>query len=92
VAEQNYWDLFHPEFFGSQQTRMACNDVIVCAYKDRICPPHSRMDAAMLATCARLCVRGLFARGISRSIGQRSIWMSTLTAPSAGFAFAMSRL
>jgi hypothetical protein len=35
--------------------------------------PHSRMDAAILAICSRLCVRGLVARGISRSIGQRSI-------------------
>jgi hypothetical protein len=40
------------------------------------------MLAAMLAICSRLWVRGLFARGIKRSIGQRSIWMSTLTGSS----------
>jgi hypothetical protein len=38
--------------------------------------PHSRIDAAMLAIRARLCVRGLFALGINRSIGQSSILMS----------------
>jgi hypothetical protein len=40
--------------------------------------PHSFIDAAIRATCSRLCVRGLLDRGIRRSIGQRSIWMSTL--------------
>jgi hypothetical protein len=45
----------------------------------------------MLATCSRLCVRGLFARGISRSIGQRSIWMS-MSGPvlKRGLVFALS--
>ena len=35
--------------------------------------PNPTIEPAILATCSRLCVRGLLARGISRSIGQRSI-------------------
>jgi len=34
------------------------------------------MEAAMWATWSRLCVRGLLARGMSRSMAQSSIWMS----------------
>jgi hypothetical protein len=44
--------------------------------------PNSWIEAAMAAICAGLWVRGLLARGIKRSIGQRSIWMSTLTGSS----------
>jgi hypothetical protein len=51
--------------------------------------PHSRIEAAIRATCSRLCVRGLFARGIKRSIGQRSIWMSILIGVLAGAFFAI---
>jgi hypothetical protein len=51
--------------------------------------PHSRIDAAMWATCSRLCVRGLLARGIRRSIGQRSIWMSISTGGLACAFFAI---
>ena len=76
MTEHDHGDFFHAEFLGGQQTRMARDDIVVGADQDWICPAQLRIEAAMLATCSRLWVRGLLARGISRSIGQRSIWMS----------------
>jgi hypothetical protein len=37
-----------------------------------------RLMTQSLATCSGLCVRGLWVRGISRSIDQRSMWRSIL--------------
>jgi hypothetical protein len=65
VAEHDDRHFFHPEFLGRQQTRMARDDVVVRSHEDWVCPPplaHGRRDAG-----------DLFARGIRRSIGQRSI-------------------
>jgi hypothetical protein len=76
VPQQDDRHFLHPEFLGRQQTSVPGDDIVFGADQDWVCPAEFLIDAAMLATCSRLWVRGLLARGIRRSIGQRSIWMS----------------
>jgi len=52
---------------------VAGKDASVAIDQDRIYKPNSAMLAAICATCASECVRGLRAYGISFSIGQISI-------------------
>jgi hypothetical protein len=83
MTKDDYGDVFHGELLGGKR---ACPAMISSSAPTRIgfVNPNSRIEAAMLATCSRLCVRGVFARGISRSIGHSSIWMSMFIVAFAG--------
>jgi hypothetical protein len=74
VAKDAHRGFFHGELPGCLRTSVRRDDVIFCASQNWVCEAkfadRSRDSCYLFAA---LCVGGLLARGISRSIGQRSI-------------------
>jgi hypothetical protein len=83
VAKSDHRHFFHGKLLCGQQSCVPRQDAIVPVDQNWVGPAElldRRCDAGHLLTAVS--ARGLFARGIRRSIGQRSIWISTLTAVS----------
>jgi hypothetical protein len=88
MPEHDHGHLLHAELLRRKDSRMAREDFMIGSGQNGVVHPNSRIDAAICAICELLCVRGLLTRGMSRSIGRRSIRMP-MFAGTVCAAFAM---